>query len=152
MAAKVMAYDDDYYAWTNAQAALLRQVQPEWLDWRNLAEEVDDLGRSEHDALESHLENLVIHLLKWRYQPGKRTASWEASIMNPRERIERLFKRSPSLRPRLPEALASAYSLARRRAGVQMKMDRRQWEAVLPAMCEWTLEQVLDPEFWPEAA
>jgi hypothetical protein len=147
-----MTYDDDYYAWTNAQAALLRQIQPEWLDWRNLAEEVDDLGQSQRSALESHLEIVLIHLLKWRYQPSKRGSSWEVSILNPRERIERLLRISPSLKPRLPEALEAAYPLARREAGRQMKMDRRQWEAKLPAACEWTVEQVLDPDFWPEAA
>ena len=145
-------YERDYFAWVNAQATLLRQLQPEWLDWRNLAEEVEDLGRSEHDALESHLENLLIHLLKWRYQPRKRSGSWQASIINSRDRIELLLKRSPSLKARLHETLAIAYRLARPRAGSQMRMDRRQWEAALPAACEWTLEQVLDPDFWPEEA
>jgi hypothetical protein len=147
-----VTYDDDYYAWINAQAALLREVKPEWLDWRNLAEEVDDLGRSEQRTLESHLEQLLIHLLKWRYQPRKRGGSWETSILNSRDHIEQLLGDSPSLKTRLDEALEHAYRRARREAGRQMKMDRRQWEAKLPAECEWTLEQVLDPDFWPEAA
>src|SRR5690242_10540647 len=146
------AYDDDYFAWVNAQAALLRQVQPEWLDWRNLAEEVDDLGRSEQRALESHLEILLIHLLKWRYQPGRRSSSWEVSILNPRDHVEEVLGVSPSLKTRLVEALEHAYRRARREAGRQMKMDRRQWEAKLPAAREWTVEQVLDPDYWPEAA
>jgi hypothetical protein len=143
-------YGSDYYAWTQAQAALLRSTQPEWLDWRNLAEEVEDLGRSERRALESHLETVLIHLLKWRYQACKRGPSWEVSILNPRDRIEQLLADNPSLKPSLGAALKHAYPLARREAGRQMRLTRRQWEASLPAVCEWTVEQVLDAEFFPE--
>jgi hypothetical protein len=145
-------YDDDYFAWANAQAALLREVKPEWLDWRNLAEEVDDLGISQRSALESHLEIVLIHLLKWRYQPRRRSLSWETSVENGRDHAAEILELSPSLRRRLDEAQRVAYRRARRLAAVQMRWSKRERELKLPAACEWTVEQVLNPDFWPEAA
>jgi hypothetical protein len=139
-------YETDYFAWANHQVALLRSTQPEWLDWKNLAEEVEDLGRSVRFSVESHLENVLVHLLKARYQPARSSRSWETSVLNARLRIERLLRESPSLKARLPEALMEAYRLARGEAGSQMGMDRRQWEATLPPTCPWRLAQVLGDE------
>src|SRR5215472_14077911 len=74
--------DDDYYGWLLNQAAALQRSRPDWLDWRNLAEELEGMGRSEENALESYLVVLLKHLLKFRYQPRKKTPSWEASVEN----------------------------------------------------------------------
>ena len=63
-------YDIDFYAWTQEQAAVLRAKESKTLDWDNLAEEIESLGRSERLAIESHLQNLLTHLLKWRYDPA----------------------------------------------------------------------------------
>jgi hypothetical protein len=142
--------DEDFYGWLLDQVAALRRLRPESLDWENLAEELEAMGRSEESALESHLENLLIHLLKWRYQPNKRTGSWEATIGNSRDRITKLLRRSPSLKSKVDEAFSEAYRLARREAGGQMGLTRREWERVLPASCEWNLTVARDDNFWPE--
>jgi Domain of unknown function DUF29 len=142
-------YERDYYGWTVEQAARLKRLQPEGLDWENLADEVIDLGHTERDKLESHLRILLIHLLKWKYQPRKRSGSWQASIINPRKQVARVLKRSPGLKPKLDEIFAEAYEDARAEAGGEMKLKRRQWEGLLPAVCEWTIGQVLE-DFWPD--
>ena len=65
-------YEQDFYAWTQAQAALLEARRFDALDVVHLVEEVESLGKSQQNVLESRLEKLVLHLLKWRYQPEKR--------------------------------------------------------------------------------
>ncbi|HEX4208961.1 MAG TPA: DUF29 domain-containing protein [Candidatus Binataceae bacterium] len=141
--------DADYYAWLVAQAHTLRRSRPEFLDWENLAEELEGTARHEERALESYLVVLLSHLLKYRYQASKVSGSWEASIENSRERVARLLHRSPSLKSKLEEIIAEAYPLARREAGAEMGLRKRDWERRLPKSCEWTLETILDANFWP---
>ena len=145
------SYEADFYGWANSQAAILRQTQPEWLDWENIAEELEGMARSDRRALESQLERLLIHLLKWRYEPAKRGPSWEVTILDARARIDQWLRESPSLKSQIDELFREAYPGARRWAGSEMGLDRRGWEALFPAECEWTLAQVRDPDFWPEA-
>jgi hypothetical protein len=143
--------DDDYYGWLLDQASALRRERPDSLDCDNLAEELEGMARSEESALESHLVVLLKHLLKWRYQSDKRTGSWEASIANSRDQIARLLQKSSSLKSKIDAGLQAAYPLARRKAGAQMGLTKRQWERDLPASCEWGLPEIRDPDFWPEA-
>jgi hypothetical protein len=143
----------DFHGWVADQVALIQQRRFEAVDWQNVIEELMAAAKSEERALESHFEILLIHLLKWRYQRDQRDRhrpSWQASIMNAREKIERLIKRSPSLTPELDETFSEAYSYARRLAGAQIGWDREEWERELPDKCEWTLEQVRDQKFWPD--
>src|SRR5919197_4671986 len=100
MSTHAMLYDQDFYAWTQEQAALLRKGAVDDLDLRNLAEEVHDLGVSQYNAVSSDLYQVLLHLLKWQYQPDRRvdSHSWRDSIVEHRDRIERLCTRSPSLR------------------------------------------------------
>ena len=144
--------DDDFYGWLHDQASALRRLRPDSLDWQNLAEELEGMERNEESSLESYLVVLLKHLLKWRYQANKRTGSWEASIENARDRINRLLRRSPSLRSKIDESFDVAYRLARRKAGAQMGLNKDQWESALPASSEWPLDKVLAAEFWPDAA
>jgi hypothetical protein len=65
-------YDLDYAAWSKCQAELLRQGKLSELDIRNLIEELEGLGSSIRDAIESYLIALLTHLLKWQYQPALR--------------------------------------------------------------------------------
>lgn len=147
-----ISIDDDFYGWILQQASALRSRGDLPVDWENLAEELDGLGRAEENALQSYLERLLIHLLKYAYQPQKITPSWENSIENSRVRIELLYKRSPSLKSKVDELFVDAYRLARAEAGAQMRMHKRQWDAVLPKSSPWPLETVLDPDFWPTPA
>src|SRR5215471_7274673 len=141
-------YDDDFYTWTQEQAALLREGAVQDLDLTNLAEEIESLGKSDRRALGSHLRNLVMHLLKWQYQPrGRLTGhSWESSIQNARDEIAMILEDSHSLGPTMPEVLARRYPLARQNAATETRLPL----ALFPASCPWTPEQVLDPDFWPD--
>ena len=92
-----MSYESDLYEWTKAQADALRPRASNALDWDNLAEEIETLGRSNRHQIESRLENLILHLLKWKYQPEWQCGSWRGSIFEARHRIARLIKENPSL-------------------------------------------------------
>jgi hypothetical protein len=142
-------YDQDFYAWTQEQAALLREGAVHELDFVNLAEEIESLGKSDRRALGSHLRNLLMHLLKWQYQPGGRLTghSWESSIRNARDEIATILEDSHTLAALLPALLTRRYPLARQNAAAETRLPL----ATFPPTCPWSLEQVLDPDFWPES-
>jgi Domain of unknown function DUF29 len=139
-----MKYDEDLYRWTVEQADALRRRAVNDLDYDNLAEEIESVGRSERREIRSRLKVLLIHLLKWRYQPEKRSDSWRASVSEARQRIEDVLTDSPSLRSFPTEALASAYRLA-----IVDEAVRRLELLHLPEACPWTIEEVLRGDFWP---
>jgi len=141
-------YDEDFYTWTQEQAALLREGAVHALDLTNLAEEIESLGKSDRRALGSHLRNLVLHLLKWQYQPGGRLPgqSWRSSIRNARAEITVLLEDSHSLQREVAGLLARWYSLARLDASDETGLPL----ATFPETCPWTPAQVLDPDFWPD--
>jgi hypothetical protein len=139
-----MKYDDDLYQWTIDQADALRRRAINELDFDNLAEEIESVGRSERREIRSRLEILLIHLLKWRYQPEKQSASWRASISEAQRRIEDVLADNPSLRSFPAEALANAYRLA-----ILNEAIRRLELMHLPEACPWAIEDVLRDDFWP---
>ncbi len=138
-----MSYESDLYEWTKEQADALRRRASNELDWDNLAEEIESLGTSNQDQIESRLENLILHLLKWKYQPEWQCGSWRGSIFEARHRIARLLKKNPTLRSYPGEYLPEAYPVARRRALVETGLYR------LPEACPWTIEQILAEDFMP---
>jgi hypothetical protein len=114
--ARAVQIDDDFYGWTRDQATAMRdRGHVLSLDWEPLAEELDAMGRSEESSLQSFLERLLKHLLKYAYQPNKITGSWENSIEGSRIRIDILLKRSPSLKSKIGELFEDTYRLARAR-------------------------------------
>jgi hypothetical protein len=138
-------YDNDLYAWTQEQGALLRSRAASEIDWDNLAEEIEAVGRSERREIRSRLKVLLVHLLKWRYQPEWRSGSWLASISEARRQIEDVLADNPSLKVFPAEALADAYGLAVLDEAIrQLGLQR------LPETCPWTVEQVLTAKFLPE--
>jgi hypothetical protein len=143
-------YDDDFYAWTQHQAALLRAEKFQDLDITNIAEELESLGARDHRELRRRLQRLVTHLLKWQYQPARRQTghSWWSTIRTQRQEIAELLEQSPSLRQTVPEALSARYALAREHASAQTRLPL----GTFPATCPWTVEQILDETFWPETA
>ncbi len=145
MPVKSPLYDSDFYAWSREQADLLRAGKLTQADIENIAEEIESMGRTEKRELVSRLEVLLLHLLKWRYQPGKRGPSWEASIRVQRYSVEDHLDDNPSLKPLLPQALASAYRKAAWRRWRRRGCRARRF----PEACPWTVEQVLDGGFWP---
>src|SRR5947209_7682150 len=132
MPAKSPLYDTDFYAWTREQAELLRSGRLAQADIEHIAEEIDSMGRTEKRELISRLTVLLSHLLKWRHQPGKQGASWEASIRVQRYDVEDHLAGNPSLKPLLPQALASAYRKARREALAETGLPP---ETIFPESC-----------------
>ncbi len=131
-------YETDVVAWAERQAEALRAGRFDELDLENLAEEIGDVSRREAEALESHIETLVMHLLKWRHDPNHRSRSWEGTMRVARHKTARLLRDSPSLRPRLPALLEDAYPAARIRAGVETGLP----EETFPAACPFTVDQI----------
>lgn len=140
------SYDEDFYAWTQHQAAKLRTVVCHELDLLNLAEEIESLGKRDWKELRSRLNVLVMHLLKYHYQPDHRSGSWSSTIQTQRDEISALLEQSPSLRRQVPSILAERYKTPRRNAAHETGLSI----GTFPEVCPWTTEQVLDEDFWPD--
>jgi hypothetical protein len=138
-------YETDYYAWLMHNAALIRAGRASEADLENIAEELEDMGRSERRALGSHFVVLLQHLLKWQLQPKRRSNSWRLSIDNARDAIDELLGESPTLRRRVPELIEGKFPLARRNAITETGLP----DSGVPETCPFTPEQVLDPSYWP---
>lgn len=138
-------YERDYYTWTGTQAQALRERKVSGLDWENLAEEVEDLGKAERHRLESHLESLLMHLLKWAYQPQRRSRSWSDSIGEHRFRAHRVLRDNPGLKAKLAELFADAYDGARLAARRETGLDL----STFPESCPWSLDDGMSNDFWP---
>ena len=139
-------YEQDFYAWLMEQAAHMRAKKWRALDIDNIAEELEALGREQRHALRSHLRILLIHLLKWAYQPERRTEGWCHSIGNARAEISGRLEMSPSLRRELPDVVAWAYQRARRAAANETGTPLE----TFPETCPWSLERLQDEDFLPE--
>ena len=140
-------YETDFYAWTQAQAAAIRAKDLARLDIVHLAEEIESLGIADEHAITRQLQRLLQHLLKWQYQPTHRARSWRRSIDQARDAIADRLTRSPSLQGYPAQRLALAYRRARRDA----RTDTGFPLTTFPEACPWTVEQVLDEDFWPGA-
>jgi hypothetical protein len=139
-------YETDFYAWTQAQAEALRAKDWAHLDTEPLAEEIESLGRSERYAIESHMERLLLYLLKWRYDPTQRPRrGWRLTIEHARREIAK--RATDALRDYSARYLATAYRHARRDATIHTGRP----PATFPDACPWSVEQVLDADFLPEA-
>ncbi len=142
-------YETDFYRWTQTQAAALRQKDWAALDIEHIAEEIESLGRSDRRAITHQLERLLLHLLKWVYQPqerARRGGSWRGSVRQARQAIADLIEESPSLHDLPAERLARAYARARGQAMDQTGLPL----TTFPEVCPWTPEHALDEAFWPE--
>lgn len=138
-------YEKDFFAWTQEQAKLIKEKAFSKLDIAHLFEEVEDMGNRHADELESRLEVLLMHLLKWKYQPDLQSNSWKYTIREQRKRLALRLKKMPSLKNKLPELFLEAYDLSRGDAVMETGIN----ENMFPIECEWTLEQILDDEFFP---
>ncbi len=140
-------YDTDFYAWTQDQAKRLREGDFRRLDIDNLVDEIETLGRSVKREIESRLNVLIVHLLKWRFQAERRSRSWKATIAEQRKRLARELNDNPSLRSYPATLLAEEYHSARLNASGETDLP----EDTFPTSCPFTVEQILDPDFFPEA-
>ncbi len=148
-AAPDASYEHDFYAWSFAQARALRERRPEQLDWENLAEEIESLGRNDRNQVRSRLKVILIHLLKWKLQTEFRSISWRSTINTQRDDLDAVLVDSPSLRRLVPTLLTEAYPRARRAAADEMGLIPSA-ARLLPQASPFTVEQVLDPEYFPD--
>lgn len=146
MGSNAELYEQDFFAWTQTTADLIRAGKWCDVDREVLAEEVESLGKSQYRELGSRLDVLVIHLLKWRYQPSEHFRSWRSTIRTQRRELRRLLQQNPSLRPLVASVIADGYADARLEASDETEIPL----ATFPQTCPWTPEQVLDADFWPE--
>jgi hypothetical protein len=139
-------YERDFYQWVETQARLLKEGALERLDIVNLVEEIEDLGIREKKAVRSNLVVVLMHLLKYQFQPRRRSRSWVASILEHRQRLRVDLRISPSLRGYAQDVFEEAYGDARARARAETGLPERK----LPPKPPHTLEQTLDPDFLPD--
>ncbi len=116
-------YEDDGYGWAMSQAALLRARQSEAIDWDNVAEEIESMGKQQAQSARSQLRIILLHQLKWRHQPSFRSRSWSNSIREHLRRFDRILAKNPSLKPKLDELRMEAYSDARFDASQETGFD-----------------------------
>jgi len=140
-------YETDFYAWLQQQARAIRTRNFAHLDWDNLVEEIEDMGKNHQRALQSRLEVLLMHLLKWQFQPERQSRSWSFTIKEQRLRLTELLSLNPSLKSKIADAQIKAYRYALFAAAEETGLDR----AGFPAECPWTFEQIMDEQFWPTA-
>ncbi|WP_041566429.1 DUF29 domain-containing protein [Nostoc punctiforme] len=138
-------YETDFYTWTQEQVNLLKTQQWNQLDTVNLIEEIETLGRRERQELRNRLGVLLGHLLKWHFQPEKRSNSWLSTIREQRVQIKLLLQDSPSLKPYLDEVFLTIYELGLALAIRETDLG----EQVFPEICPYTLSETLNPEFLP---
>ena len=140
------AYKEDFHAWCFDQANLVREKKTDDLDTENLAEEIESLGKSEESELENRLAILISHLLKWKYQPERRSKSWIFTIREQRKKVIRHLKRNPSLKYKEDEAFESSYSDAVMRTEKETRLDID----VFPERMPFNQQDVLKEDWLPE--
>ena len=131
-----VAYADDYAAWVEHQVRLLRERRTGELDFENLIDEVESLSVAVYRELVSALRLVLMHMLKWDYQPTHRTRSWQISLRNNRAEILDLLTENPSFKSRIEAALKKAYFQARGDASGETDLPLK----VFPEVCpyDWT--------------
>ncbi len=139
-------YERDFYAWANEQARLLREGKLAAADIEHIAEEIESMGRSEKRELINRLTVLLLHLLKWQYQPGFRGTSWRLTVEEQRYRLDAHIADNPSLKSVVVPSMVDAYRLALIEAERETGLPRHNF----PTACPWSFEQVMDEAFWPE--
>jgi hypothetical protein len=139
-------YEKDFYGWAVATAQLIRDRKMSEVDFDNIIEELEALGRSEKHQLINRLSLVISHLLKWQFQPNMRGHSWIYTIREQRLQVKLNLEDSPSLKSRLDEMLMHAYEIAVIKAAKETMLDQK----TFPAECPYTFDQIMDDEFYPE--
>ena len=140
-------YERDFLAWTQEQAALLRTGDWARADVEHIAQEIENMGKTEKRELVNRLSVLLLHLLKWRYQPALRGTSWRLTIKQQRLKILDHIDDNSSLKATRDVAIATAY----RYACIDAERETGLPDKTFPAHCPWTYDQMMDENFWPQA-
>ncbi len=147
-------YEDDFYAWTQYQAEVLRtlRTRDNRFDRVHLAEEVEDLGNSYRDAVRSRVRRILLHFLKLAHSPARDPhADWMDSIIDARAEIE--DKLTPSLQRDIEKMLPRIYAISRKRAVLDLERHGEHGAArALPSECPYTIDQIFAEDWYPETA
>jgi hypothetical protein len=138
-------YEQDFYAWTKRTAELLRARRFDEADIEHVAEEIEAMGRRDVRELNSRMQVLLGHLLKWQVQPDRRSASWRGTISAQRQEIDGVLEQSPTLRPVLARSLSDNYARAVKRATAETGLGDERF----PGTCPYRVDQVLDEDYLP---
>ncbi len=138
-------YEKDFYEWVQTTVKQLRDRDLTNLDWDNLIEEIESLGKQERRELVNRLIVLLTHLLKWEYQPEKRSKSWFATIKIQRIEIARHLKNNPSLRPYISDAIVDAYEVAILEAMKETGLSSK----LFPYSCPYSWSEIQNNNFFP---
>lgn len=138
-------YDKDFYAWALHNAELIRQGRLSEIDTEHVAEEIESMGKSNRRELINRFAVLIAHLLKWQFQPIRRSKSWMLTIKNQRFEIFDLLEESPSLKREIKAQFKHAYEKALIIASEQTGID----ESEFPHHCPFSIDQCLDFAFLP---
>ena len=139
-------YEQDFCLWIEQAVNLLAENRLTELDRENLIEEIKDMGNSQKNALESNLEIVLMHLLKYKYQPEKRSNSWLSTLFEHRRRLQKAFKTSPSLKRYFLEEFIDCYEAARESASLETGLDIN----LFPSESIFTHDQVFDKSYFPD--
>lgn len=139
-------YETDFNLWIEQTVNQLQNGKIQDLDLENLIEEIQAMGRSDKREIKTRLIVLIMHLLKWKYQPKKQSTSWIATINEQRRQIKVVLKDSPSLKPYIQNEMDDCYQDARKDAEKETKLSIKNF----PIECPFTLEQILDPDYFPQ--
>ena len=139
-------YETDFVEWVDRAAELLKQGRLSELDIENLIEEVESLGKRDRRAIQSNLVVLLMHLLKWEFQPEHRSNSWRGSIREHRRRISLILEDSPSLKNYLSQKYEDCYEEARLQAADETGLPLN----TFPEECPYPTDQVMSTDFLPE--
>jgi hypothetical protein len=142
----VHLYEDDFFAWAAHTAELLKHHRFDDIDIPNLVEEIEDMGKNISRGLYNRLVVLLAHLLKWHYQPQKRSRSWKATLDIQRYEIRKLLKKNHSLKSKIDEEFIDAYQAAIFQAVIETEMH----QFYFPQECPWSLENTIDDDFYPD--
>ncbi len=139
-------YERDFYLWTQDIIQQLREKNLAESELEHLIEEIESMGKREQRELRSRLIVLLIHLLKWQYQPGKQSHSWRSTISEQRICLEELLEDSPSLKPFLPEVFTKCYQKARIKAAAETGIR----QDIFPIESPFSIEEILDLDYLPQ--
>jgi len=140
-------YDTDFNQWIEETAKTLKAGNFQALDLENLIEEIESMTRSDKREIVNRLKVLIMHLLKLKYQPNKKTRSWQTTINEQRDQIELVLEDSPSLKPYLALKLDDCYKKAKRDAIAETNLP----SSAFPPECPFTQEQILTAGWFPDA-
>lgn len=139
-------YETDYLQWIETTVEKLRCREYLSVDWENLIAEIEDMGRNERRSLKSNLIVVLVHLLKWQFQPERRSGSWEGSIIEHRRRVREALSDSASIQPYFASIYAECYSQAVKQAKAETSLPLE----TFPQQCPYELVEVTQDEFLPE--